>query len=209
MQYVAKCATPEDYVAVHHFLDWVDRELQECTQLVLEYPQSDARRYVLNLAPVVDRHQIRMANPNMVTGAFRFQLEYDRIMQLLMDKSLYPDETLFLRELLQNALDACRYQKAIAQEKGMEDKYIPRITVWDYSAVTRGSGGRDDRPRIVFSDNGVGMSLHHVENYFMRVGKSREFKNSRCELRRRPWRVPLSVWANHPDEESRWERTRF
>ncbi len=172
VQYVAKCATPADYVAVHQFLDWVDRELQECTRLVREFPQEDARRYMLNLAPVVDRYQIQMANPQMVAGGFRFQLEYDRIMQLLMDKSLYPDETLFLRELLQNALDACRYQRALAQDKGMGDKYVPRIQVWDHSVAKPDPSDRDAVPRIVFRDNGVGMSLHQVENYFMRVGKS-------------------------------------
>jgi hypothetical protein len=172
VQYVAKCATPADYVAVHQFLEWVDRELQECTRLVREFPQEDARRYVLNLAPVVDRYQIQMANPQMVAGGFRFQLEYDRIMQLLMDKSLYPDETLFLRELLQNALDACRYQRALAQDKGMGDKYVPRIQVWDHSTAKHDPVGRDAGPRIVFRDNGVGMSLHQVGNYFMRVGKS-------------------------------------
>ena len=172
VQYVAKCATPEDYIAVQQFLNWVDRELQECTSLVQEFPQTDAERYLLNLSPIVDRHLIRMANPQMVAGGFRFQLEYDRIMQLLMDKSLYPDETMFLRELLQNALDACRYQSAIAQDKGMQDKYVPRIQVWDHSAVTHRPDGPDGGPRIIFGDNGVGMSLYQVENYFMRVGKS-------------------------------------
>ena len=172
VEYVAKCTTPADYVAVHQFLDWVDRELQESTRLIGQFPQQDAARYKLNLTPLVDRHQVRMANPNIVAGGFRFQLEYERIMQLLMDKSLYPDETLFLRELLQNALDACRYKRALAQDQGMQDKYIPRIQVWDYSASNEGPHGWDNGPRIVFSDNGVGMSLHQVENYFMRVGKS-------------------------------------
>src|SRR5262249_9159306 len=50
VQCVAKCETPADYVAVHQFLDWVDRELQECIRLVREFPRSDAERYALNLA---------------------------------------------------------------------------------------------------------------------------------------------------------------
>ncbi|MCP3998021.1 MAG: hypothetical protein GY722_23620 [bacterium] len=81
------------------------------------------------------------------------------------DKSLYPDPALFIRELLQNSLDACRYQEALAREAGMEDKYIPRITVWDYS---------DDQeaPRIVFQDNGIGMSQRQVDSFFLRIGKS-------------------------------------
>ncbi len=170
--YVAECEMPADYVAVQHFLDWVDRELQDCTRLVGEFPGSMSERYPLNLSPVVDRTQIRMKDPRYVAGGFRFQLEYDQIMRLLMDKSLYPDETLFLRELLQNALDACRYQAARAQEAGMADKYIPRIQVWDGSTAPRDPDKPDEGPRIVFRDNGVGMSLDQVENFFMRIGKS-------------------------------------
>lgn len=170
--YDAKCAKPDDYVAVHHFLDWVDRELQQCGRLVREFPAGYEQRYQLNLAPVVDRHQIRMANPDFVAGAFRFQLDYQQILRLLMDKSLYPDSTLFLRELLQNSLDACRYQKALAEEQNMADKYVPRIQVHDLSTLPHDPADPDNGPRIIFRDNGVGMWQHQVENFFMRVGKS-------------------------------------
>jgi hypothetical protein len=170
--YDANCEKPDDYVAVHHFLDWVDRELQQCGRLVREFPSGYEQRYQLNLAPVVDRHQIRMANPDFVAGAFRFRLDYQQILRLLMDKSLYPDSTLFLRELLQNSLDACRYQKALAEEQNMADKYVPRIQVQDLSTLPHNPADPDNGPRIIFRDNGVGMSQHQVENFFMRVGKS-------------------------------------
>ncbi len=161
----ASCTHPAYYVAVHEFLNWVDDELRECRYLLDENPAGDADRYSLQLAHVVDRRQVRMSDRKYVAGAFRFRLEYEEIMRLLMDKSLYPDPTLFLRELLQNALDACRYQSALAKEAGMDDKYIPRIMAWDYS--------KDEKnPRIVFQDNGIGMSQRQVENFFLRVGKS-------------------------------------
>jgi len=172
VRYVAECEDPADYVAVTQFLNWVDNELQDCTRLVREFPPLEAERYRLNLARVVDRLKIRMKNPCLVPGAFRFQLEYEQIMRLLMDKSLYPDETLFLRELLQNALDACRFQKAHAQEEGLVDKYIPCIQVWDGSDLPHNKDNPHEGPRIIFQDNGVGMSLKQVENFFMRVGKS-------------------------------------
>lgn len=113
-----------------------------------------------------------MANPNYVAGAFRFQLEYDQIMKLLMDKSLYPDPSLFLRELLQNSLDACRYQEALATDHGMADKYVPRIQVEDLSSLPHDPENPENGPRIIFRDNGIGMSQEQVENYFLRAGKS-------------------------------------
>lgn len=163
--FAASCTHPAYYVSVHDFLNWVDEELRECRYLLDEAPAGDEERYSLTLAHATDRRQVRMSDSRYVAGGFRFQLEYEEIMRLLMDKSLYPDSSLFLRELLQNALDACRYQEALAKDADMADKYVPRIMVWDYS---------DDSvsPRIIFQDNGIGMSQRHVENFFLRIGKS-------------------------------------
>ncbi len=161
----ASCTQPVLYVAVHEFLDQVDAELRECRYLIDEAPKKIAERYELHLPHVVDRRGVAMRDKTYLAGAFRFQLEFDEIMRLLMDKSLYPDPSLFLRELLQNALDACRHREALWKEAGCPGSYKPRIVVWDHS---------DDPadPRVVFQDNGMGMSREIVENYFMRVGKS-------------------------------------
>lgn len=166
VMYVAECTHPVFYVAVMDFLDWIDVELRECRHLLVkEAAKNIAARYLLHLPPIVDRWKIEMSDKQYLAGAFRFQLDYERILQLLMDKSLYPDPSLCLRELLQNSLDACRNREAIAKSKGAAAIYSPRIVVWDYS---------DDKknPRIIFQDNGVGMSRRIVENYFMRVGRS-------------------------------------
>lgn len=177
-----ECTHPSFYVAVMEFLDWVDAELSHCRRLVVkEAPAAAAERYRLHLPPVADRWDVEMKDKSYLAGGFRFQLEYERIMQLLMDKSLYPDPSLFLRELLQNALDACRNMEALAKEYDYAG-YTPRIAVWDYS---------DDAedPRVVFQDNGVGMSRKIVENYFMRVGRSYyrspEFDAERARLKQK------------------------
>ena len=178
-----ECSHPSFYVAVMEFLDWVDSELSECRRLLVkEAPASVAARYKLHLPPVVDRSDVEMADKSYLAGAFRFQLEYDRIMRLLMDRSLYPDPSLFLRELLQNSLDACRNREAHAREYGYEGFYTPRVAVWDHS-------GDAASPRVVFQDNGVGMSRKIVENYFMRVGRSYyrspEFDAERARLKKK------------------------
>lgn len=172
------CTHPVFYVAVHEFLGWIDDELRQCRYLVENKSQATADRYKLLLPQVVDRHKVRMADPSYVAGAFRFQLEYENILALLMDKSLYPDPSLFLRELLQNALDACRRKEADREVKGLA--YKPRIVVWDRT---------DDPsdPRVIFQDNGIGMSQRIVEQYFLRIGRSYyrspEFDTERQRLR--------------------------
>jgi len=158
----ASCATPQQFVDINAFLDWVDEEIAQCVELLEEKPESTASQYALRLVPLV-RRKVKMRDTSYLAGGFRFQLDYDEIINLLMDKALYPDPILFLRELLQNALDACRMQYARAQEEGLT--YRPRIFVEDLSE-------EEADPRIVFQDNGIGMTEDIVKNFFLRVGKS-------------------------------------
>ncbi|MEA2163165.1 MAG: molecular chaperone HtpG [Thermoanaerobaculia bacterium] len=165
VEYHASCKHPEHYVAVMEFLDAIDDELTKCRRLVVrDAPRDIADKYALHLPAAVDRMPVEMEDKSYIAGGFRFELEYERILKLLMDKSLYPDPSLFLRELLQNALDACRYRKAIAQLEGAGDQYEPHIVVWDKS--------HEPTATIVFQDNGIGMSEDVIKNYFMRVGRS-------------------------------------
>lgn len=135
--------------------------------------------YSLHLPAVLDRRAVGMRDKEYVAGAFHFTLDHDRMMKLLMDRSLYPDENLFLRELLQNPLDACRLAEARAKA-AHDPLYVPHIVVWDQS-------GDAENPCVIFQDNGVGMSLHEVEQYFTQVGRSyyrsRALEGERIKLR--------------------------
>lgn len=176
--FYASCTHPEHFVAVNDFLDAIDEELASCYRLIVkEAPKAIAERYTFDLPRAVDRSNVEMADKRYVAGAFKFYLDYERIMRLLMDKSLYPEPSFFLRELLQNALDACRHRKALADAAGFA-QYAPAITIIDNSDAPE--------PTVVVEDNGVGMSLSIVQNYFMRVGhsyyKSPEFAAERQRL---------------------------
>lgn len=175
----APCHHPALYVAVLDFLGEIDRELAACARVLDDQPRKTQSYYQLTLPLQVNRRDVAMADESYVAGGFRFQLEYEEILRLLMDKSLYPDPTLFLRELLQNALDACRRKEARAKAAGVPEAYTPKIVVWDYS-------DDETNPRVIFQDNGIGMSLDIVERYFLRVGKSfyrsAEFDAERAEL---------------------------
>lgn len=165
VSYRVACDSPETYVAVQEFLHWVDKELDAFHRAHRDWKGDDQDRYALNLAVKVDRDKVSMANKNHMAGDFRFTLDYEKIMNLLMDRSLYPDPAMFLRELLQNSLDACRLQKARAIDAKMGGNYRPVIQVYDHTDDPK-------EPRIIFQDNGVGMSLDKVKNYFLQVGKS-------------------------------------
>lgn len=174
--YAAECTRPAFYVSVMQFLDLIDREIQDCKRLLAQAPADVSGRYGLELSPVVDRTRVEMVDRSYLAGGYRFELDYERIMALLMDRSLYADPSLFVRELVQNAADACRFAASLAAEANAT--YVPKIVITEKLI--------DGVRHVSVQDNGVGMSLEVLLNYFLRVGRSfyrsRDFLAARARL---------------------------
>lgn len=100
----------------------------------------------------------------------RFELDRGKLLDLLVGHTIYNDATVAIRELLQNAIDAVRYQNYLDTKVARaENRAIPAMgsvkVHWNPS--TRW---------ITISDEGTGMSRSIIENNLMRVGAS--FYNS-------------------------------
>ncbi|MFF0591998.1 hypothetical protein [Streptomyces antibioticus] len=97
----------------------------------------------------------------------RFTLHEDRVPELLMGEQLYGDRALAIRELYQNALDACRYRSA-------RYEYLNRTSGFNYpwQGKIEFTQGVDEqrRPFLDCVDNGVGMSENELSTSFSRVG---------------------------------------
>ncbi|MFR0356059.1 wHTH domain-containing protein [Streptomyces sediminimaris] len=111
----------------------------------------------------------------------RFALAQDEIRELLMGHQLYGDRTLAVRELYQNAADACRYRELrwrfLDEHKGgVPFPWEGQIKV--SQGRTRASGGRPGRAFIECRDNGVGMGRAQLEQTFSRAG--RRFSQTRA-----------------------------
>ena len=99
----------------------------------------------------------------------QFHLAQNEIRDLLMGEHLYGDPTAAIRELYQNALDACRYRQArlryLSQTvEGFRDDWEGRITF-------RQGADSDGRLFIECEDNGIGMGRRELEGCFARAGK--------------------------------------
>ncbi|MFE7270796.1 caspase family protein [Streptomyces sp. NPDC057623] len=116
----------------------------------------------------------------------RFRLAEDEIRPLLMGTQLYGDRMLAIRELYQNALDACRYRHmrrqygATQADCGYRVNWTPRIY------FTQGQDS-DGRPYIECEDNGTGMSRAKLTSMFARAGKRYE-QDPEFVQERRNWR---------------------
>jgi len=87
---------------------------------------------------------------------FKFGVDTSSALQLFAGNTLYRDRRVFLRELVQNAVDACNLRQM--QAPG----FTPAIGI-EFSP---------DLDRITFRDNGIGMSKQWIEKYFLNIGLS-------------------------------------
>lgn len=116
---------------------------------------------------------------------YRFELDDQRVYQLLMGRAIYSNPLDAVRELIQNAVDACRYRDALS--KLYDPHSIPdtldRITV-TYEEPTKGR----TYPVLAVADSGTGMDAWIVERFFLKVGRSYyssgEFLRDRADLRK-------------------------
>ncbi|WP_256725298.1 HD domain-containing protein, partial [Streptomyces acidiscabies] len=128
----------------------------------------------------------------------RFHLAQTEVRDLLMGEQLYGGEPeLALRELYQNAMDACRY-------RGMRWKYLDSVgahpAAWSGRIVF--TQGEDERGRYVeCRDNGVGMSAEQLKQTFTRAGSRFERSTS--------FRREQSKWLRHDPELRLYPNSRF
>ncbi|WP_328503883.1 caspase family protein [Streptomyces sp. NBC_00457] len=136
--------------------------------------------------------------PAYETPLLRFRLAQTEVRELLMGEQLYSGEPhLALRELYQNAMDACRYRamrwKYLTSMGMNPDAWSGHITI---------SQGEDDRGRYVeCRDNGVGMSAEQLKYTFTRAGS--RFEQSKA------FRREQSRWLRHDPGLRLYPNSRF
>ncbi|NYV73340.1 caspase family protein [Streptomyces sp. UH6] len=130
-------------------------------------------------------------SPHYNASPPRFQLAEDGVKPLIMGTQLYGDHMLALRELYQNALDACRRRRARQEYAYVSGQSVGAHQVKDLAEYTITlTMGRDDRSGRLYlrcSDNGIGMTEEEIRELFARAGKRYEQSPTRIREMRR-WR---------------------
>ncbi len=98
---------------------------------------------------------------------FRFRLADDRIQELLMGEQLYGDPALAVRELYQNALDACRYRTARTEYLRRTNVQLPE---WHGEIAFEQGTDISGRRYLDCIDNGIGMGRRELTDVFSNAG---------------------------------------
>lgn len=171
LPYKTCCESPGVEHAVRTFLDWVDVELGNCIRLQKYCEKEWQRRFPFPRA--VSRKEIQ--SDGYMSGDFCITMDQTKILDLLTGENLYDNRDVFVRELLQNAIDA-----TLLRAK-MDADFVPeesRIDFWEWN-------DKDGNIWFRIDDEGTGMTMGMLQRYFLKVGNSyyssKEIERDLCD----------------------------
>lgn len=155
-----RCHHPATALALHDRAAAVDAVLTEIVRAAEDSP---------TLAPLRDMpvHASADGTSPTTSQGHRFRLADDQIQALLMGEQLYGTPDLAIRELYQNALDACRYRQARTSYLTATGTALPP---WQGRIGFRQGVDEQGRPFLECSDNGIGMGDRELVDVFAHAG---------------------------------------
>lgn len=157
LNYSATCKSMQVEQTVNCYLDWVDKELNYCSKQLKRF----AGKWQDFILPGKIKRNIK--SEGYVSGQYRLSLDQDKILELLIGKDLYSDPSVFVRELIQNAIDAVRTREQL-------DKNLP--SGWKGQINIRCWMDQEGYHWFRIEDNGIGMTEDVIMNYFLKIGSS-------------------------------------
>lgn len=157
LRYTADCWEPRLEVELTEYCGWLKKELETCCRHLEEH----SRRWCGSSNPVPLLLDVKFTRKNYASAKFRLKLDQDGVLKLLSGDELYDDNTVFVRELLQNAIDAVLARRACDPGFGENDGRIT-VDVWNDARYCW----------FRIQDDGIGMNQEAIEQYFLNVGHS-------------------------------------
>ncbi|MEA5018358.1 MAG: ATP-binding protein [Erysipelotrichaceae bacterium] len=136
----------------HYFEDQLSTSIRFCRD------SFNHEKYQLNFENSIEN---KIIPKGFSIADFKLNLDYGAVTELLMGENIYGNKKYGIRELLQNALDACDVLSNLNEyDETLYNKPVIRIT-WD-----------EEGNRLVVRDTGIGMTEEVLKKYFLNVGVS-------------------------------------
>jgi len=183
------CPSQEAERILREWVSWLEEETERAITTLNTQPE----QYRLNIGRIqysVEPQVDAAGHPLYEFRNFRFNLDEEQIFKRLFGERLYGRLDVALRELLQNSIDATRIRVALecsAQEgwsalDDLEKKsrfrdyarlWLDKFKIEVHVEERGGEGGMGTEMWLHISDRGVGMSREVIEEYLLKVGRSR------------------------------------
>lgn len=151
-------ADHEVYAALEDLRIWSEEQLRGCNDILA---RMNDPRHRLDIYHIDWRVASRGFKPVLI----QFEFDRQRMFEILGDDIYQGDPYVFLREFLQNSIDAIRVRREVLKRNRIEPGEIGVIHV-NVEHLDNGDA------IITWTDDGVGMDEYIVRNYFSVAGKS-------------------------------------
>ncbi|MFC1651413.1 ATP-binding protein, partial [Candidatus Latescibacterota bacterium] len=138
--------------AVNEYKESIEKQLQ----IVRPYFHSE-------LYPISQVELKLKRRESQIDQALSFQTNMSAILNMLIE-GVYQRAEVFVRELIQNSLDACYLQTARAFRRN--EHYEPRIVITSYY------NAKDETVAVRIDDNGFGMDISDIKDTLLLIGGS-------------------------------------
>jgi len=143
------------FMSIMDLKRYVDEQFRQCSDILNRINHS---YHKLNISHI----DWRIAPRGFEPVAIQFEFDRNRMFDILGDEIYQSNPYVFIRELLQNAIDAIEMRTEILEKKDLS--FIPKIklkVIEDDNCFT-----------VEITDNGIGMDEYIIRNYLAVAGKS-------------------------------------
>lgn len=153
----ADFTNPDGFFGLTSYLTYAGKELQRSFELAERSKKALPKKYNFPWRYIDDAH---IKTEGFLPKKYGFELDQERILDLLTGHTLYNDSAVVVRELAQNAIDAVRLQ---AFEDKQDSNVVGEVGIyWDSKTS-----------ELEIIDNGTGMTRAAIEKHLLKVGSSR------------------------------------
>jgi hypothetical protein len=186
IEIAAECDTQDEHRILLDWCTWITKEVEGIAQLL---PASRRHgHWSPPKANISETGTIRIKpsdRASYIPSEWKIELDTDAVLERLI-KDVYRDRLAFLRELVQNAIDATRTQLYLdLAVKGknwpewptqlspeFRDDYPIRINLTEQTIYNALSTQDETVQELEIEDFGTGMSIAIIKDYFLQVGRS-------------------------------------
>lgn len=108
IQFSSDCPNPQAYLETRNFVTWLEAEVDFFTKYWARIAPAEIKGY----APRFDKKELLINGIPDIEGVagMRFEISQEKAFQIIEGSNIYKDRFVFIREVIQNAMDASKLQ---------------------------------------------------------------------------------------------------
>ncbi|MEJ2069924.1 MAG: ATP-binding protein [Syntrophobacterales bacterium] len=187
IEITAKCQNQNEHRYLRDWCQWLEEEVANATILKAQWERhKDWKVPIATEKGESPTIKIQPGpNATYIPWDWKMELDHEAIFERLIF-DVYDEPDAYIRELLQNALDATRCKMyADYQSQNIEApayptqfpeevrcRYPVKVMLKEEENISELSGVKETRQVLIIEDNGIGMDSNIIQKYFLQVGRS-------------------------------------